>query len=83
MRYVPLAISALLMAAHFLRTGNIFVVVMQVALGVAAIEWIRIALAISHERAAAAAPATRMFIILGTVALFTLLSALPLRVTPS
>jgi len=97
-RHVPLALSALLMAAHFFRGGNIFVTVLclaaplllvlrrravtiavQVMLVLAAAEWLRTAFAIAQERAAAGAPAARMFAILGSVALFTLLSAVPLK----
>ena len=55
------------------------VVAVQLLLGLAAVEWIRTAFAIAHERAAFGAPTTRMFAILGSVALFTALSALPLR----
>lgn len=98
MKYVPLILSALVLAAHFLRTGNLVVVALilcapllllvrqrwvvialQVGLGVAALEWIRTAVTIAQERAATGAPTTRMFVILGGVALFTALSALPLR----
>jgi len=101
LRVVPLIVSALLMAVHFLRSGNVAVVVLilcaplllltrqrwsvvalQIALAAAAIEWVRIALAIARERAAAGAPSTRMFVILGSVALFTALSAWPLRGAP-
>jgi len=88
------------MAAHFLRGGNVTMVVLilcapllllvrrrwsvialKAALGLAAIEWIRIAVGIANERAASGAPSTRMFVILGAVALFTALSALPLGAT--
>jgi hypothetical protein len=55
------------------------VVAVQLMLGLASVEWIRTAFAIAHERAAFGAPTTRMFAILGSVALFTALSALPLR----
>jgi hypothetical protein len=55
------------------------VVAVQLLLALAAVEWIRTAFAIAHERAAFGAPTTRMFAILGSVALFTALSALPLR----
>lgn len=55
------------------------VVALQIGLALAALEWIRTALAIAHERAALGAPTTRMFVILGAVALFTAVSALPLR----
>src|SRR4051794_34355736 len=97
-RYIPLAVSALLIAAHFLRGGNILVtiaclaapfllllrrpiltIVVQLMLVIAAVEWLRTALLIAQERAANGAPATRMFVILGSVSLFTLLSAVPLK----
>ena len=97
-RFVPLGLSALLLAAHFLRAGNVAlvilclasplilaagtrwsVIVVQGLLIVAAAEWIRTAVLIAQERAATGAPVTRMFLILGTVAVVTLLSALPLR----
>ena len=97
-KFVPLAVSSLLIAAHFLRTGNIVVTIgclaapllllirkpvvriaIQVMLVIAAVEWLRTAFTIAQERAASGAPATRMFVILGSVALFTLLSAIPLR----
>src|SRR5947209_4089301 len=98
LRLLPLLLSAVVMAAHFLRTGNLLivalilcaplllltrrrsaVVALQIGLGIAALEWIRTALTIAHERAAIGAPTTRMFVILGAVALFTAISALPLR----
>lgn len=97
-RFVPLGLSAILLAAHFLRAGNIALVVLCLAaplmlatgtrwsvivvqglLIVAAGEWVRTALLIAKERAAAGAPVARMFLILGTVAALTLFSALPLR----
>lgn len=97
-RFLPLALSSLLIAAHFLRTGNILVTIgclavpllllirkpavrigVQIMLVIAAVEWVRTAFMIAQERAASGAPVTRMFVILGSVALFTLLSALPLR----
>jgi hypothetical protein len=54
-------------------------IVLQIMLVIAAIEWLRTAFVIAQERSAYGAPVTRMFVILGSVALFTLLSALPLR----
>jgi len=102
MRYVPLALSSLVLAAHFFRAGNFgfvafvllapfllltksrwTVLAVQAMLAFAAAEWVRTALTIARERAAVGAPSTRMFVILGSVALFTLLSALPLRPTVS
>lgn len=97
-RFMPLGLSAMLLAAHFLRSGEIglvilcltaplilvtrtrwSVIVVQFLLIVAAGEWIRTALLIAQERAAAGAPVARMFLILGTVAALTLFAALPLR----
>ncbi len=51
---------------------------LQVALFVGAAEWIRTATSIYAVREALGQPATRMFVILGGVALFTVLSAIPL-----
>lgn len=98
LRFVPLGLSAILLAAHFLRSGNMAlvalclaaplilmtrtrwsVVVVQALLVVATGEWIRTALLIAQDRAAAGAPVARMFLILGTVAALTLFAALPLR----
>lgn len=50
----------------------------QVLLVLGAAEWIRTAYAIAQQREAIGEPVTRMLIILGAVALLTLLSALPL-----
>jgi hypothetical protein len=98
LRVTPLIVSALLMGAHFFRSGNLplvvvillaplllllrsrwSVVALQIALVIAAVEWIRTAMTIARERAAAGTPATRMFVILGCAAAFTALAALPLR----
>lgn len=100
MRVIPLVLSSILMAAHFLRTGNIAIVIvilcaplllltkqrwsaiaLQIALGIAALEWVRTAFTIASERAATGAPTTRMFVILFCVAAFTAASAVPLRIT--
>jgi hypothetical protein len=51
----------------------------QVALFVAAAEWVRTAVAIADVRHALGASSTRMLVILLSVALFTAASALPLR----
>jgi len=102
MRYLPLALSSLVLAAHYFRSGSFgfvaFVLIapfllltrtrwsvlaVQAMLALAAAEWVRTALTIARKRAAIGAPSTRMFVILGSVALFTLLSALPLRRTVS
>jgi hypothetical protein len=97
-RFVPLALSSLLVAAHFLRSGDFIIAILclaaplllilrkpaitiavQVMLVIAAAEWLRTAFAIAQERAASGTPTVRMFAILGSVALFTLLSAAPLK----
>ena len=98
MKFVPVVLSALLLAAHFFRSGNTGAVVLALAvplllttrerwsvravqlfLVLAAAEWVRTALAIARERSVMGAPSTRMFIILGAVALFSAASAIPLR----
>lgn len=100
LRHVPLVLSALLLAAHFYRSGRVGVVALVLAvplllitrerwatiavrlfLALAAIEWLRTAFVIAQERQALGAPFARMLVILGTVALFTAASALPLRRT--
>lgn len=97
LRLLPLILSAIVMAAHFFRSGNIGFVIfalvaplllivrsrwavltVQLLLAAAAFEWIRTAASIASERAALGAPTTRMFVILGAVALFTAVSAIPL-----
>ena len=98
MRYVPVAVSALLLAAHFLRDGNFALVaialalpflllvrkrwavrVVQAALLVGSLMWIATAIRIGEARQAIGAPSARMFAILGVVAAFTAIAALPLR----
>ena len=97
MRLLPVLLSSILLAAHFFRSGLIFltllalaapclllvrrfwaVATVQIALFVAAAEWIRAASSISAFRAAIGAPSARMWLILGAVAAFTALSAIPL-----
>lgn len=91
---VPVVLSLLLLAAHFLRAGILPAVVIlvalvpllglrrrwvprlfQILLGLGALEWLRTLLAIRAARMALGEPTTRMAIILGAVALFTLASA--------
>lgn len=75
--YVLVAIAVA--APLLLLTGKRWAVTaLQVALFVGAAEWIRTATSIYQLRAALGEPATRMFVILGSVALFTVLSAIPL-----
>lgn len=96
---VPLVLSALIMAAHFYRAGQVAVAtivliaplllvtrelaavrVLQLLLVLGAGEWMRTAYVIAQHRAAAGEPFTRMLVILGAVAVVTLLSAWPLPV---
>ena len=98
MRYVPVALSAILLGAHFLRDGEIAFVaillslpflllvrkrwavrVVQAALVAGSLMWIATAIRIGETRQAIGAPSTRMFAILGGVAAFTALAALPLQ----
>jgi len=53
--------------------------IVQAGLVLAAAEWIRTAVSIAQVRAASGGPTVRMVVILGSVALFTALSAIPLR----
>jgi hypothetical protein len=90
---MPVCLSMLVLAAHFLRAIQpiptaIYVFLMfflfmfkpinarlvQLALLMGTIEWISTAIALSAQRAAMGAPATRMLIILGSVAAVTFLS---------
>ncbi len=50
--------------------------IVQAALIVGVVEWIKSAMALMHERQAAGEPYTRMLVILGAVAAFTLVSAI-------
>ncbi|MHB9026415.1 MAG: hypothetical protein ACYC7E_19935 [Armatimonadota bacterium] len=50
--------------------------IVQAALIVGVVEWVKSAMALMHERQAAGEPYTRMLIILGAVAAFTLVSAI-------
>ncbi|HEX9162849.1 MAG TPA: hypothetical protein VF980_14175 [Thermoanaerobaculia bacterium] len=97
LKVTPLALSSIVLAAHFYRSGNPYlaaialiaplllvtrrawaVAAVQVALFAAAAEWVRTALSIAAMRKAVGAPSARMLFILAAVALFTVLSALPL-----
>lgn len=72
-------VFALVVPLLLLRREKWAVWSVQLLLVVGAVEWIRTAFSIAHERAAFGAPTTRMFLILGAVAAFTILSAVPLR----
>jgi hypothetical protein len=95
LQILPVIVSTLLIAAHFLRTGSYLLVlvsllfplillkrhplsarVMQGFLVLATIEWVRTILNLVSFRSSIGLPWTRMVIILGTVACFTLASAL-------
>jgi hypothetical protein len=94
----PVVLSLLVLGAHFLRAGNLVLVVLtvallgllpvrsrwaahviQTALVLGAVEWVRTLLALAVRRAEAGQPALRMVIILGIVALVTALSGLVFR----
>ena len=98
LRLLPVMISFVLLAAHFMRAGQTIITavillillllfvkkywvpwVMQIVLVFGAIEWIRTLLFVAQMRIEFDMPWTRMAIILGAVALFTLLSALVFR----
>ena len=94
----PILLSAVLLAAHFLRAGD-FVpmlvslaapallllrytwvpLVLQSALVIAALEWLRTLIVLAQERQALGAEWTRLALILGGVALLTASSALVFR----
>lgn len=97
-RLIPVMLSVLLLAAHFLRSGNGVLVLLcllvplllllrrpwvpralQVLLVLGAAEWARTLWGFAATRRAHGQPWTRMALILGAVALFTLLSALVFR----
>jgi hypothetical protein len=97
-RSIPVILSSLVLGAHFLRSGNLILVVLsaalplllliprlwalrtvQVVMVIGALEWVRTLATIAKIRMAYGEPATRMALILGFVALFTLASALLLR----
>ena len=71
---IALATPLLLLARRWWAVASV-----QIALFVAAAEWIRTALAIAAVRELMGAPAGRMLLILGCVAVFTALSAIPLH----
>ncbi len=92
---LPVIISALLAAAHFLRSGThvlfaislltpfvllirrpLSVRIVQAALVLATLEWIRTVFVLASVRARAGTSSTRLVIILAAVACFTLASAL-------
>jgi hypothetical protein len=96
---VPIVLSFVVLAAHFLRSSDIVLVAasliglallfvprrwaartVQLALVLAALEWVRTLVLIVQERMAYGAPYTRTAIILGAVAAFTLASVLGFRV---
>lgn len=97
-RLLPVILSFVILAAHFLRDGTLPLLVaslavplvliirkpwapriVQLALLLAAAEWIRTGVAIAQIRAAHGGPWLRMALILGAVALLALVSALLLQ----
>mgnify|MGYP001813523743 CR=1 FL=1 len=94
-RLIPVILSALLLGAHFLRSGPTFLALLivlfpfvllvkrawvarltQVVLLLGGIEWIRTLLVFVADRREAGQPWTRLAVILGCVALFTIGSGL-------
>lgn len=97
-RLLPVVLSFLLLAAHFLRAGQMMVVVVllslllllflrkfwvpgviQLVLVLGAVEWILTLYSVAQQRIAVGEPWARMAMILGVVAVFTLLSSLVFR----
>jgi len=100
LQLLPVMLSLLVLGAHFLRGGNVVLVVLvlvgigllglrrpwvarlvQAALVLGALEWVRSLVQLTGQRMQEGQPATRLVLILGSVALFTLLSALMFRTT--
>jgi hypothetical protein len=98
LRTLLVVLSSLLLAAHFLRDGQLLLVLVSLALIallfvrrpwsrrltqavllLGALEWARTTVTLLQERQALGAPWGRMVLILGTVALVTLASALVLE----
>lgn len=73
--------SLVLIAILFLRQPWVARLV-QVALVLGALEWLRTLYSLAQVRAAMGEPATRMLVILGGVALVTLVSALLFQTRP-
>lgn len=79
--YIGVAVSLLLVGLLFIRRAWVARLV-QVALVLGAIEWLRTLYMLAQVRAALGQPATRMIIILGVVAAVTFCSALVLQSKP-
>lgn len=94
-RLIPVILSALLLGAHFFRSGPTFLAVLiallpvilfvkqawvarltQLVLVLGGIEWVRTLLIFVAQRREADQPWTRLAVILGAVALFTIGSGL-------
>lgn len=95
LQLLPVVLSLLVLGAHFLRAGNVYLVVLivallallgvrrgwaarlvQFALVLGAVEWIRTLVALMASRSKAGQPMLRMSVILGCVTLVTAASAL-------
>ena len=98
LRLLPVIVSLLLLAAHFMRAGNYFLFgfsfglllllfrkkayiarLIQLVLIGGTVEWIRTTIIYVQERQDAGEPWIRLMLILGSVSLFTALSALSLQ----
>ncbi|MGI9133604.1 MAG: hypothetical protein ACR2I0_06625 [Rhodoferax sp.] len=76
--YLLMLICLVLVAAVLVRRAWV-ALVMQVALGLGALEWLMTAVLLAAERRQSGAPYVRMGLILGAVALFTVFAAVLLR----
>lgn len=98
LRVIPVIIAAVILAAHFLRAGNLIgmaacllaplllliqerwsLIVLQVLAYVGAGLWLTTILEILQQRLRLGLPWTRLVLILGGVALFTLIAGLLLN----
>lgn len=98
LQLIPVVICLLVLGAHFLRAGNVVLVIpvfaalvllgvrrpwaarlVQAVLLLGAIEWVRTLEQLASWRVQTGQPATRLVVILGSVALLTGLSALVFR----
>ncbi len=99
-RLLPVILSAFLLGAHFLRAGNLLLVLIslaiafillihrpwvarlvQIALVVGGLEWLRALVGLISIRQATGAPWGRLVLILGGVAILTACSALVFRLS--
>jgi len=97
LRLAPIILSSVLLAAHWLRGGHLFLalatlavplllrvrrpwipLLVQALLIIGALEWVRTLMVLARQRTLDGEPWLRMAVILGAVALLTILSAVGL-----